>query len=321
MENDLKNLEEKIQEQHHHIELKEPAPSYILLTIHEIPCLCNDKSKVLEYQNQQDVLSQVICTWYELYHFNEQKLQFEIKEKIELYIKKFNVDDSGTQHTYLLIPLFNNSDQQFYQVEMFQNGNIEKYNTQIKDCKQLRKYVDGIVVQVPAILNEEQKTYQQLASAFSHWTQLITGGMITIADVQGWRIGYTLNLTDPLIHSYKLAMFGEYDLGEYGQKTWLDNHDCKNNKFCQLLGLQANKKFDDEAVKIELKLIMNKFSDGYQVFQPQFQFMVTEIYNDDNFPEDQKKYEENYIKTQQIQIKSQFDEIYIKASSLKEQKE
>ncbi|CDW74872.1 myosin heavy chain kinase a-like protein [Stylonychia lemnae] len=423
----LKLKQGKVQKRHHHIELRDPAPTNILLTVEDIPCLlcgkltsnqhfvCGSKTKAncdlklcrgcLDniLQIKKDELSRDILNseqkslttqnvgyikaifreffrnqgkkttsilrdfseyrWYELYHFNEQKLEFEIKEKLELYISKVD-NEEGSMHlmhnakqhrryeysienqqfqeaqidesqvwalkslkqkgqsiqdicvfqdliqliiaknlslkfseaikdqgyslqyidTYLLIPLFNNSGQQYYQVEMFQEGDIEKYNTQLQDSYQRKilQKTDG-ETNIFETLNEDQQLYQKLASAFSHWTYFITKEMFIVVDVQGWRDGKILNLTDPLIHSYLQGMFGIYDLGEYGKQTWLKNHDCENNKFCNYLGLQKTKTTDNFEVGFELTEIMRQFQQNQKIFQIQFQTMVTEIYNDDNY--------------------------------------
>ncbi|CDW72344.1 mhck ef2 kinase domain family protein [Stylonychia lemnae] len=310
------------QQRHHHIELRNPAPPDILLTIKELPCLCKE-TKIQKVQNQPGSnLKTVECRKCRVHQSNLQIILQELREiniinvkrlfqiqmgesikdttvfqdLIQLIIakylsQKFNkvIKDTGFSlkylDTYLLVPHFNNTEQQFYQVELFQEGEMEKYNMQIEDFSNRKnnQQFNGKEAIGKELQYQKLQEFYQLASAFSHWTQSITDKMMTIVDVQGWRIANSLILTDPLIHSYIEGMFGKVDISLEGQKQWLQDHDCENNKFCKYLGLEKSINKNNIQIQFELSQLLTQFKDNQKIFQNQFKSMVTEIYNDDNF--------------------------------------
>merc|ERR1719422_819739 len=75
------------------------------------------------------------------------------------------------------------------------------------------------------------ETEDEVASAFSYWTYVKSGGLMVVCDIQGVGSFYT----DPQIHTFDGEGFGAGNLGSEGIERYLRSH--RHTLLCEQLGL------------------------------------------------------------------------------------
>ncbi|CDW72302.1 myosin heavy chain kinase a-like protein [Stylonychia lemnae] len=82
---------------------------------------------------------------------------------------------------------------------------------------------------------------------------MVTGGLVMITDVQGWKleVGQYV-MTDPIVFSKERNSLGLIDWGDEGMKKWIQNHEC--NKICHSISMER----DEELIQ-NLQTYLDKF--------------------------------------------------------------
>ncbi|CDW71151.1 myosin heavy chain kinase a-like protein [Stylonychia lemnae] len=94
----------------------------------------------------------------------------------------------------------------------------------------------------------------RLPHAFSHWTFMVTGGLVMITDIQGWKVDVgQYVMTDPIVFSNKGGQLGNVDWGTQGMKNWIQNHEC--NQICHTISMER-----DEQIIINIQTYIEKFN-------------------------------------------------------------
>ena len=94
----------------------------------------------------------------------------------------------------------------------------------------------------------------EVMQAFSHWSHHITKGQMMVTDLQGLEVdSNSFVLTDPAIHCTDPSRFSASttNWGEVGMKLFLDKHECKDNYFCKLLGLEKDVSMSAEEEEVD----------------------------------------------------------------------
>lgn len=140
--------------------------------------------------------------------------ELEIRTISMVYACEFNMEKLKPQNTcsinFTPLDVVQCTDGDFYMLELFLNGKIEKFNNN-----------RGVVAR--------SSPYSDLLQAFSHYSWVKSGKSILICDLQGFKEDARdrITLTDPAVHSKGCAgRYGAMDAGMEGVRAFFKTHTC-----------------------------------------------------------------------------------------------
>ncbi|CDW84699.1 protein serine threonine kinase [Stylonychia lemnae] len=197
--------------------------------------------KVKSYENLQEVP----------YDIAKQQIALKLADAFnELLRRRSKSLDIFVRYVkpYLAVPLFNEEHKYVYELEEYQDT----------------KEDNGFYIFNRPTGNIDQNMNQhphlgivRLPHTFSHWTYVITNGLVMITDVQGWKVNIGQYVfTDPVVFSNIEGLLGKIDWGQSGMKNWLNKHKC--NDMCIKLRLDTMN--PDITLIEQLQIYLDKFA-------------------------------------------------------------
>ncbi|CDW90773.1 myosin heavy chain kinase a-like protein [Stylonychia lemnae] len=131
---------------------------------------------------------------------------------------------------YLAIPLYKEDIKYVYELEEFQETNEKIIFNNFNRPSGAKK---------DTLLQHPHFGKVRLPHAFTHWTYMVTGGLVIVTDIQGWKINTgQYVMTDPIVFSKVRNFLGLIDLGENGMNNWIKNHECNN--ICKIINMKKD---------------------------------------------------------------------------------
>ncbi|CDW73004.1 myosin heavy chain kinase a-like protein [Stylonychia lemnae] len=181
------------------------------------------------------------------YDIAKQQVAVTLANAFNILLKQqFSGEDIFLKYVkpHLAIPMYNQAHRFVFELEDYQESTkyikFESFNRPIGDKFSIVK-------------SHPHFGPVRLPHTFSHWTYMVTGGLILITDIQGWKVEVgQYVMTDPVVFSDNKGLLGKGDLGKQGKINWIQNHEC--NDLCERISMER-----DESLISQIQTYLMKF--------------------------------------------------------------